>query len=525
MEISSPSGLWKDYDVTAAPLNERALTEKNINGVRVREYYFDGHSASDGKVRAFIRISENPDTKRVLLYMPANSDDPDEIPEYFLKAGYTVAVLDYLGQSETSARFTLYPKSISNCNSRGVQQFNAPSDAFKSRWYIWTCIARRAVHFLRKLYPESNMFALGKGLGGSTVYKLATFNDGLIACATMLNILPTIRGSGNQLINYRAALDNTAYASLCKIPLFMAISSNDEDKSFDEMSELAGITSSLESFRIVERAFSKGIRVTYNQCEHFFTAKSTNAPLLPIPIIAPSNSNNKLYFNITLDDAENRAPYDEVRFYCAFRVENPMHRNWTNVELVSMGAGKYLAHVFVLDSDKPIYVFAAVSDNDGNIMSSELITVIPKTLGLKAQIPLSSRRRLIYESSMGKDLWAAPRGGNLFMKSGPFGIDGITSDCFSLATFKPSDFLYKVDEDSLLQIIINGKPQKLKLSVVDESGVFSCELDLTDPNDWTKFTLSPKNLMNERHLSSWKNVMVFILEGTDEFLVSSVIWV
>ena len=158
-------------------------------------------------------------------------------------------------------------------------------------------------------------------------------------------------------------------------------------------------------------------------------------------------------------------------------------------------------------------------------MSSELITVIPKTLGLKAQIPLSSRRRLIYESSMGKDLWAAPRGGNLFMKSGPFGIDGITSDCFSLATFKPSDFLYKVDEDSLLQIIINGKPQKLKLSVVDESGVFSCELELTDPNDWTKFTLSPKNLMNERHLSSWKNVMVFILEGTNEFLVSSVIWV
>lgn len=525
MEISSPSGLWKDYDVAAAPLNERALTEKNISGVKIREYYFDGHTTADGKVRAFIRISENPDAKGVVLYMPANSDDADEIPEFLYKAGYTVAELDYLGKSDNSARFTLYPKSIINCNSRGTIQFNAPSDAFKSRWYVWTCIARRAVYMLGKLYPESKIFALGKGLGGNTVYKLATFNDGLTACATLLNILPTIRGSGNQLINYRAALDNTAYASLCKVPLFMAVSSNDEDSSLDEMSELADNTASLSAFRIVERAFSKGIRVTYKQCDNFFTAISDGAALLPVPKITPSNSNNKLYFDIMLDNAENCTPYDDVKFYCAFRVENPMHRNWTNVELTSMGFGKYLAHVFVLDSEKPIYVFASVSDANGNVMSSELVTVIPKTLGLKAQVPLSSRRRLIYESSMGKDLWAAPRGGNLFMKSGPFGIDGITSDCFSLATFKPSDFLYKVDEDSLLQIIINGKPQKIRLSIVDEQGVYSCDLELTDPNDWTKFTLSPKNLMNERHLTSWKDVMIFIFEGTAEFLISSVIWV
>ena len=89
---------------------------------------------------------------------------------------------------------------------------------------MWTCIARRAVKLLKKLY-DADIFALGIGLGGCTVYKLAAFDDGIKACATLLNINPQVSGSGNDIINYHASLDNSAYAPFCRVPFFMAVSS------------------------------------------------------------------------------------------------------------------------------------------------------------------------------------------------------------------------------------------------------------------------------------------------------------
>ena len=73
------------------------------------------------------------------------------------------------------------------------------------------------------------IFALGVGLGGSTVYKLSAFDDGPAACATLLNIIPNVIGEGNAIINYRASIDNYAYAKISKIPMFMAIATNDAE--------------------------------------------------------------------------------------------------------------------------------------------------------------------------------------------------------------------------------------------------------------------------------------------------------
>lgn len=526
MEITNPSSLWKDYDAAALPICEYALSEKSVNGFSVKEYYFDGLYAADGKVRAFISITEHPESKGVIIYMPnRNGVVGDEVPQELVSRGYTVAVLDYIGKAEDNARFTLYPKSLSDCNCYGVKEFTAPQDALTSCWYVWTCLARRAKLLLDKLYPGMHIFALGNGLGGSTVYKLSTFNDGFTACATMLNVLPTMRGSGNHLINYRAALDNTAYASLGKVPMMMTIASNDEDKMFDEMSELVAETVSLKSFRIIERAFSSGISLTYDQIDHFFTAIATGGKLPPKPRIKPVNSNNKLYYNIDIDDSESCTEIKSANFYCAFRIDNPMHRNWTNVSLVSLGNNQYMAHVFVLDSNKPIYTFINITDENGDISSSELVTLIPKTLGLVAQQPNSARRRLIYESEMGKDLWTSPKGGNVNAESGPFGINGVTSDRNSLATFKPGDLLYKTDDDSFLQLIISGKKQKLTISVFDETDKYSCEVELSG-DEWNKFTLKSSDMMSSvHHLEYWSKIVLLMIEGCDKFLISSVIWV
>ena len=270
LEVTSPSSLWKDFDVTALPLNVSELSSKEKDGVRLREMYFDGLSTTDGRVRAFIRILDNPEPKGVILYLSdRNGSANDDAPKCLYDFGYTVAVLNYLGADEKTPHYTIYPKSLAACNCRGKTEFTAPEEAGNSCWYVWTCIARRAIYLLRKTY-RLPIYAVGKGLGGSTVYKLSIFDEGIKACATMLNVLPVIHGTNDNMLNYRAALDNTAYAPISNVPMFISVASNDEDGSLDSMATLASNTASMKAFRIVERAFAGGIRAVYPQIDRFF---------------------------------------------------------------------------------------------------------------------------------------------------------------------------------------------------------------------------------------------------------------
>ncbi len=528
LDITSPNSLWKDYDVSALPLNVTELSTKNVDGLCVREFYFDGFTAVDGKVRAFMRVYEKPSCKGVVLLMSdIHGAKSKSLINGMINRGYSVAELDYAGKSDTEPRFTIYPASVSVCNSRHAEKFVASGEALKSRWYIWTCIARKAVYLIGTLYPESKRFALGIGIGGSTVYKLGAFDDGLTACATLLNIIPDMSGTGTPLIVYRAALDNSAYAPLLKTPLFMAVCSNDEDGSFDKMSELAQTTASLKCLRIVERAFADGIKVVYDQIDAFFTAFANGTPNIPTISVKPVNSENNLYFNIKVEsdatDVDGMSS-DRINFYAAFCITDPTNRNWTHIKTLNLGSGEYMAHVDVLQNDKPAYGFINLTDANGHVVSTPLLTVIPKSLGIPAQQAV--KRRLIYDGSMGNDVWLAPRGGEVKTVSGPVGIDGVTSDNNTLITFKPGDLLYRAEDDALLQIMIYGKCKELHVSVSDGTEIYTCDIDVPETEDWNKYTLSQTDFKSANGiLEDWSKVIMLKFAADGEFLVSTVLWV
>ena len=522
MELTSPSSLWKDFDVSALPLNITELSNKTIDGVRLREMYFDGLSTTDGRVRAFIRILEHPESKGVILYLSdRDGSASDDAPKAFYELGFTVAVLNYLGEDEKTPHYTIYPKSLAACNCRGVTEFTAPDEAGNSCWYVWTCIARRALLLLRKEYRQK-LFAVGKGLGGSTVYKLSIFNDGLAACATLLNVLPDIHGTDDNMLNYRAAMDNSAYAPISNVPMFISVSSNDEDGSLDSMAALAANTASMKAFRIVERAFAGGIRAVYPQVGEFFAG---GAEQVTQPKVKAVNSDNNLYFNITIDgEDDGEREFADIRFFAAFCIEEPEYRNWTNIPLVSLGGKAFLARADVLQPDRRVYGFVNIYDENGNVSSSQLTSIIPKQLGIPSNQTI--KRRLIYDGSMGTDVWTSPSGGTVATKEGAFGIEGVYSDTNSLATFKPGDLLYSADGEVLLQIIVSGKPQTLKITVSDGEALYSCTIDVAGSDDWHKYTLSSSDFKNAGgQLSSWKNVVMLAFDSTEEFLLSSILWV
>lgn len=520
MEITSPINLWKGYDVYALPFNVAELSERKTPTHTVKDFYFDGYTTVDGRTRAYVKIYEPDLAKGVILYMGGDSRAiDDELIHAFSQNGYVVAELDYMGESDIEPRYTLYPKSLTYCNARGKTEFEPPSDSSSSCWFIWTCMARRAIAILKQRY-DLPIFAIGKGLGGTTVYKLAAFDDGLSGVCTLLNILPEIKGSSNLLINYRASLDNTAYAPLSKQPIMMVVCSNDEDNSLDTMSALAKETTSLKCLRIIERAFSGGISAAYNQVDVFFTnALKTESNKIQ-PLITASNSENKLYFNIS---APNGSTDCEIELYAAFCVSTPSYRNWSKIHTLSLGDGEYMAHADVLQDDKPVYAFVNAT-KDEYTASSCLLTVLPKALHIPAAPTV--KRRLIYDGSMGKDVWTSPDGGKIEVTHGLFGIDGITSSSHKIATFKPGDQLYRANNDSLLQIMISGTAQSVTLILSDEIGKYSCKIDIPNGDNWHKFTLSHEDFKCDgMQLADWSKIILLEFDAESDFIISSVLWV
>ena len=520
MDITSPITLWKDYTALALPLNRSALSQKNENGTTVKEYYFDGYTTVDGRARAYIKIYECAEQKAVVLYLADKTGAVNnELLAKLMENSYSVAVLDYLGKSD-NARFTMYPTSLSGCNLSGVQQFNIASGE-ASNWYIWTCIARRAIKLLQELYEGTHVFALGVELGGCTAYKLAAFNDGLDACATLLNIFPNVVGEGNSLINYRASLDNNAYAPITKIPLFMAIASNADDGSLDSMATLAENTESLKHFRIVERAFSAGIKAVYDNLIAFFDSYMDGTAHEPVPQITATNSENNLYFNITIDNADDIEI--QTKMYVSFCIEAAPFRNWMSIPLISLGGKKYMAKINVCRDEKPIHAFANVL-YDGKTVSSNLLSVIPKSLGVTAKEGIVHRK--IYDGSMGEDVWTARDGGTVKLVKGPYDIEGVTSSTGSLVTFKPGDPLFRVPTDTMLQLMLCGEPQNVKVSVRDKTGTYECNLEIKSESDWNRFSLSNMNFKGQNGmLANWSQVMLLEFTAEKQIIIGSVLWV
>lgn len=525
MDITSPINLWKDYDVSALPLNVSELSPKTENDITVKELYFDGYTTVDGRTRTFLKILVNNESKGVILYLSDHIGVNESLVKSFYDLGYTVAILDYMGRSDELARYTMYPNSLSECNKRGISEFEISETGQLPHWYIWTCIARRSVKLLSEYYPDKKLFALGVGLGGSTVFKLATFDDGLCGCATLLNILPKVNGSGNTLINYHASLDNIAYAPITKIDMFMAVSSNDTDGSLDSMSELAENTQSLKTFRIVERSFADGIVSVYGDLDKFFTSRC-NSQDLPRPHISASNSEGNLYFNIDIPDIIN-VPDEmlpQLNLYVSFCIEEAPFRNWMNIQTISLGKDKYMAHINVCQANKPINAFATLNYPSGVRQSSTLLSVIPKTLGIQSKQGVNHRK--IYDGSMGTDGWTSRFGGKITLVNGPYEIEGVTSNDNSLITFKPGDPLFKVTADTLLQIMVCGKPQNLSVTVRDRDNFYNCTVEIKNSDDWHKFSLSHMNFKGTSGtLPDWSQILMLEFSSDYDFTVGSVLWV
>ncbi|MDE6293977.1 MAG: hypothetical protein K2L88_05075, partial [Clostridiales bacterium] len=300
--------------------------------------------------------------------------------------------------------------------------------------------------------------------------------------------------------------------------------SNDPDGSLDDMAELAKNTESLKRFRIVERAFSGGIKSVYDNMLTFFDERTKELPYEPRPVLTPSNSEKNLYINIDIDNSEMQDRKLEVKLYVSFCIDDAPFRNWMNIPIISLGRDKSMAKINVCQDNKPIYAFANTIYDGKIVCSSDLIGIIPKSIGVQARPGVSHRK--IYDGSMGEDGWTSRDGTPIQQIKGPYDIDGVTCKSGSLITFKPGDPLFRVPPDTLLQIMLCGEPQTVTIAVCDKTSKYECTVDIKNNDDWHQFSLSHMNFKGQSGmLADWSQILLLEFTSDKQFILGSVLWV
>jgi hypothetical protein len=533
--ILTPQQLWKDYDRKTLPLAASFLPGGACVGGSYRYVYFNGEKTSDGVARVFAKFYE-PDlspataarlkTAVVVFDHPTRTVDAFDAGEY-LSRGFAVLVVDYAGADGDKERFTLYPKSLSYANyPQADLEGLHDSDPTGSCWYVWTTAALRAVTFLENAGYQ-NRFGIGIGYGGPHVWKLCYFEDTLRAGAVFFSG----PAADNASLSHKAAIGAPAYASLIKAPVYLQITSNEQNGSLDFMSALyeqAALNSPAGAhLSISERANRVVDPDRADNAARWFELILDGKKLPPAPVVSPKNSDARLYCSVVTPNPEQIAA---VALYVAHAQKNSAFRNWRAEPLQTVGEGEYLAQIAVPTPKEPVYAFVNVRYQNGICVSSAVSSVVPAALGVSAAT--LNFKRLIYDSTLGLSDWMVlynPGGKSvrLSLEKGPFGLEGIYSPSGLLSTFRLADPQYRGKSDSVLQLTLySGAAQTVSFHITVGERKYTAKRELAAAEAWSKQSFSPNDFKSQTGgLSDWDGVLTFEIESASKLLVNSALWV
>lgn len=539
--ILTPQQLWKDYNRFETPFNISQLSQKADDLCMQTYYYFNGDKARKGNSRIFARlvdpIAGRGDSVIIVFDDIANSVDKFDCSSYIAN-GYSVLVIDYAGEIGDKTRYTIYPTDLefANASSDNNNLNNIKITAEESCWYVWAKVGFRAVAFAESLGFEKR-FAIGVGHGGEQVWKIC-YDQTLLqgACVVFsggaeVYLLSDAERSSQDSLAYFAGISSLAYAPLVKTPMFMQVTSNEQNSSLDYLNNLYNactnnssyISISSRSNRTIQNSKKDGILT-------FFNSSRDNEVLLSAPSISFKGSDNNLYLSTTVEDS---SLIQSIELNVAYSQQICAYRNWRRIDLEKIG-NDYYTLLPVVAISEPIYTFLNITLTNGFSFSSSIQKVKPEAYSIKCT-PFSSKR-LVYDVDMGVADWIVLNENSLdyslnkpVLKMGCCEIEGVTSPTNVLTTFKLADIQYKGKDNYLLQMIVfSDSEQNVTFSVTSAGSLkkYLCTKNITNVGSWSKITLDISDFKSGgSFLDSWEDILTFEITSCNELLVNSLLWV
>lgn len=539
MKVLTPQQIWENFDRKLDDLNISFIkTIKDSKKNTTNYLYFNGPKENNSFTRVYCKITSPPKPTDTIIFIMADSfkDIDDADIQIFLDRGWATLVVDYAGFNENRERFTLYPKAFDNANyfKHSDNLYDFTIDPQKTCWYIWEQVALRSITLL-EYFSYSKICMVGVGNGASQVYKTLYLEDSLICGFTLYSIgcndLLDATTDDLEKLRFKTSLYSANYTSHLNSPLFIQVTSNEENGMLDYMNNLYFNSCDGTLLAISDRS-NRSLNSDHLNNIFLWLENNLNSnPLPKEPLIEAMGSQGHLYYSLKADTSQE---IKSVDLFFSISQVNPAYRNWRKYSMELVSNGEYLKKVDVFSSTEPVYAFCNVNYANGMTISSMIHQKVPSLLSVNSDN--IKFKRLVYDTDMGINDWICLDDNSntqekISLVNGLHEIEGVKSISNTLSTFKLADIQYQGHDDNLLQITLSTKHDQIinfSITKAPDYTKYTCQKDIKEIEGWKKFTLSYTDFRsNKGSLEDWSNIVTFSIssENKTDFLLNSMLWV
>lgn len=548
IEILSPKGVWKEYDPNLPELETTLLKETVFEDYILSEYYFTGRQTEDGKSRIYAALARpvNEGKKFPAIIITGDFYQNIDFNELvgWAKGGYAALAVDYQGEAENKAKFTIYPKSIEYANiaKAGRHLDHCDTNARETCYYEWALCHRRAISFLQSLpfVAGENIGIMGIRNGGSFLWQVIATDNRLSAAAMVFTGWDEWKKEAldEERERWYAGVAPEAYAMFVQTPVLFMTATNDRVCNMDKVYNiLARIPENVDTRLSLSPRLNNyiGFRQANTLKLWFKRNVKTKNDFLKPPIISSLLKDRKLYINTVADCSEE---IKNVHIYYAYDSESPASRNWESVKTEETDQPEvFTSEIGILENCKNIVIFANILYKSGILISSNLISYTPDFEKLS---PSVFRSRIVYNNQEGTSTFFSEqtnitvdymRDDNpVKMIAGPGGIKGVTCTAGSLATYKIGDKRYIKGPDAIILCDISSAvPQEITVCIATDISsaqkLYKYKISLSAQN-WQKIRLQSADFKyNGKSLDNFAAAGLIYFETTEPIAVNNIIFI
>jgi dienelactone hydrolase len=533
---TAPEAVWAGFDPRSEPLEIETLKRWNEHGARYTEFTFTGMTQEGSKVRVYA-ISSAPIGKHNLpgvLHIHGGGQTVNLAwLRFWNDRGYAALTFNWGGKWPGRDKFTDWGKLTQGNHQTVGQMLMATKPSVReSSWYLWTRISRRAFTCLERMeeVDPNRLGIFGVSMGGTIVWPFAAMDTRVKAACAIYGVgwntypddlgAPDPSASDPEVKLWRASMEPEAYARLVRCPILFLDTTNDQHGKMDWAFKTLDVVPT-----DVRWAFTPRYR------HHIAAEQGIDLPLwmdaylkggekFPLAPKAEIRLDTDGVPRVTLKPAP-AGPIRRVDLYYAVANRNPKNRYWRSVS-AQTHAGAWSASLPVLDTKEPLFAFANVTYESNVCLSSNMVTVVPATLGKATST--DTRSLEIDDASDGLGGWVTqspatdpipPVPSLLRTSAGPDGKTGITTTtAIPIVTHTVGDPKWRGPDGASLQFEVYVRAPRVLTVVVheDEFGTrwtqFRKELRLTPAETWQTLTLSANEFLTDKGepLKTWRDV-------------------
>lgn len=552
LKFLTPTEVWEGFSATEAPLEASITSAETTDNFSCFKQVFTSETVQNEHLRVECSIYYDArwqDARPAVLVLPSfESPYSQNAIRMLVEEGFVTCILDYCKLHEesktsfpSSLDFAKYPDCLNHLDS-------IETDARHTPWFVWAKIARRAITLLQEhaVVQKDKIGIMGFGIGAQLSYIVAGTDK-------RVNALVAVNGGGyrwaehnarflgsdiptdDEQIAYSTGVGAETYAIFITCPTLMIATRDSSLCDIDRLGDMYDLIKSDAKQMTISVSCSPQItKASYCSMTRWLRNCLANAILTPVkqPSIHFEVTDGRLYAKLDAHSAT-----IEKSLFVSYGEPSSHERCWQSLDIKQqVGDNEYICDIPVYNHDELIVAYATFVYPDGNILSTRVISsnsTISDVTHFEASPHASG---IVFDGSMSIDNFvtknkdALLQDNAVLLKSGPFGIDGVSVQKGSLRLYRSMREMNTVSRSSMFHFDANSALERnlcVCAYALPDLKKYTATAHLQGGEFWQKLLLETADFKSEegRTLTSFSSVKTLEFVDVDGVILNNLLWI